>query len=86
MDNYEWQEGFKPEAKFGLFRINYHENNPIRNPTKGGQALKFIVKESQKENKSGLVSESAIVKAEEIFGSFNDDGSAIISPSNQPIE
>jgi beta-glucosidase/6-phospho-beta-glucosidase/beta-galactosidase len=82
MDNYEWQEGFKPEGKFGLFRINYHESNPIRNPTTGGQALKFIIKESQKENEYGLVSNSAITKAEEKFGSFNDDGSTIISPSN----
>jgi len=22
MDNYEWQEGYRPEAKFGLFRID----------------------------------------------------------------
>jgi beta-glucosidase len=80
MDNYEWQEGFRPEGKFGLYRINYHEYNPIRNPTTGGQAFKFIIKESLEENKSGLVSESAIIKAEERFGSFNNDGSAIIAP------
>lgn len=82
MDNYEWQEGFKPEAKFGLFCIKYNENNLTRNPTKGGEALRFIVEESLKENEYGMVSESALAKAEEEFGSFNDDGSAIIAPKN----
>jgi beta-glucosidase len=83
MDNYEWQEGFRPEGKFGLFRINYNEYDPIRNPTTGGQALKFIIEESLKENEYGLVSDSAITKAEEKFGSFNDDGSALIAPGDQ---
>lgn len=84
MDNYEWQEGFRPEGKFGLFRIMYNEHDRIRNPTTGGQALKFIIKESLKENEYGLVSDSAITKAEEKFGSFSDDGSAVIAPGNQP--
>lgn len=82
MDNYEWQEGFRPEGKFGLFRINYHEHDTIRNPTTGAQAFEFIIRESLKENENGLVSETAIAKAEEKFGSFNDDGSAIIAPKN----
>ena len=79
MDNFEWQEGFRPEAKFGLFHINYSEYDPIRSPTAGVQAFEFIIRESLKENKSGLVSESAITKAEEKFGSFNDDGSNVIN-------
>jgi beta-glucosidase len=82
MDNYEWQEGFRPEGKFGLFRINYHEHNLIRNPTNGAQAFKFIIRESLKQNKSGLVSESAIAKAEEIFGSFSDDGTFVTIPKS----
>ncbi len=86
MDNYEWQEGFRPESKFGLFRINYNGNDPVRNPTIGAQAFKLIISESLRDNKNGLVSESAIAKAEEEFGSFNDDGSAVISPNHQPTE
>jgi beta-glucosidase/6-phospho-beta-glucosidase/beta-galactosidase len=27
MDNYEWHEGYTPEAKFGLFRINRGGND-----------------------------------------------------------
>ena len=27
MDNYEWQEGYRPEARFGLFKIDRHKNN-----------------------------------------------------------
>jgi beta-glucosidase len=80
MDNYEWQEGLRPEGKFGLFRINYHEHDLIRNPTNGAQAFKFIIRESLEKNKSGLVSESTIAKAEEKFGSFNDDGSSVTTP------
>lgn len=82
MDNYEWQEGLRPEGKFGLFRINYHEHDTIRNPTTGAQAFEFIIRESLKGNENGLVSETEIAKAEEKFGSFNDDGSAIIGPKN----
>lgn len=82
MDNYEWQEGYRPEGKFGLFHINYRNYDLIRHLTTGAQAFKFIIRESQDENEYGLVSESAITKAEEKFGSFSDDGLAVISPNN----
>jgi hypothetical protein len=82
MDNYEWQEGYRPEGKFGLFHINYRNYDLIRHLTTGAQAFKFIIRESQDENEYGLVSESAITKAEEKFGSFSDDGLAVISSNN----
>jgi beta-glucosidase len=80
VDNYEWQEGFRPEGKFGLFRVDYANNDLTRYLTTGAQALKFVVKASRTENKYGIVSESAIAKAEIKFGSFNDDGSCITTP------
>jgi beta-glucosidase len=83
MDNYEWQEGYRPEGKFGLFHVDYHSNDVIRHPTTGSLALKLIIRKSLDDDKYGLVSESAIAKAEEKFGSFSDDGSAVIPYNNQ---
>ena len=85
MDNYEWQEGYRPEGKFGLFHVDYHSIDLIRHPTTGAQALKLIIKESIDDNKYGLVSESAIAKAEEKFGSFSDDGSAVITSTSKKL-
>ena len=57
MDNYEWQEGYRPEGKFGLFYVDYHSNDLIRHSTTGAQAMKLIIRESQEENEYGLVSD-----------------------------
>jgi beta-glucosidase len=88
MDNYEWQEGFRPEAKFGLFRIdnnisyesNEHQKSDyIRHMTKGAQALKLIIQESFNQNKKGVITNSAVLKkAKDNFGMFKADGTNIV--------
>ena len=73
MDNYEWQESYRPEAKFGLFRIDvnnsskvdnthssYEEEHLKRQLTRGAEALKLIIKESVSQNKSETIADSAI--------------------------
>jgi len=84
MDNYEWQEGYRPEAKFGLFRIDRNGNNNgqqnkqpdfARHITKGEEVFKIIIEESLNENKNGVVSNSAILKTKEKFGIVMADGS-----------
>lgn len=84
MDNYEWQEGYRPEAKFGLCRIDRNGNNNgqqkqqtdfARHITKGAEAFKIIIEESLNENKNGVVSNSAILKTKEKFGIVMADGS-----------
>jgi beta-glucosidase/6-phospho-beta-glucosidase/beta-galactosidase len=86
MDNYEWQEGYRPEAKFGLFRIDRNRNNNgqqkqqpdfTRHITKGAEAFKIIVEESLNQSKNGVVSNSAILKAKEKFGIVMADSSNI---------
>jgi beta-glucosidase len=83
MDNYEWQEGYRPEAKFGLFRIDHNESDRqqksdfARHITKGAEAFEIIVEESLNQGKSGVISNSAILKAKEKFGIINADGSNI---------
>jgi beta-glucosidase len=93
MDNYEWQESYRPEAKFGLFRIDIgSKNNRIdigsphnqdrhlkRQATKGAEALKLIIKESVSRNKGGMIADSAISKAMSDYGIFTADGSTIVS-------
>jgi beta-glucosidase/6-phospho-beta-glucosidase/beta-galactosidase len=90
MDNYEWLDNYRPEAKFGLFSINrksaalrdgqdrFHHLDLSRQITKGAEALELIIKESRNQNKHGVVTDSAIEAAQNKFGSFSPDGSHII--------
>jgi beta-glucosidase len=85
MDNYEWQEGYRPEARFGLFKIDRHKNNRSqqvfnRSITRGAEAFRIIIEESCSQNHRGLISDSAILNAIEKFGIISSDGSNIITP------
>jgi beta-glucosidase/6-phospho-beta-glucosidase/beta-galactosidase len=85
MDNYEWLDNYRPEGKFGLFSIDFeeqqHEGSELmRQKTKGAEALELIIKESFSQNKDGIISDSAIAAAQNKFGIFTDDGSRIIFP------
>jgi beta-glucosidase/6-phospho-beta-glucosidase/beta-galactosidase len=73
MDNYEWQEGYKPEAKFGLFRIDRsgsdgQQSDFTRHITKDAEAFKIIIEESLNRSKSGVIANSATLKAKVEFG------------------
>ena len=93
MDNYEWQESYRPEAKFGLFRVHIDSKNSginrrrqqylERQMTKGAEALKLIIKESACQNKSGMIADSARSRAKSDYGIFTSDGSSLVS-SNLP--
>jgi beta-glucosidase/6-phospho-beta-glucosidase/beta-galactosidase len=95
VDNYEWQESYRPEAKFGLFRIDVDSNNNNgtdthhnkdqqlkRQVTKGAEAFELIIKESVNQNKSGMIAHSAISKAKSEYGIFTADGSSIVKLHN----
>jgi beta-glucosidase len=86
MDNYEWQEDYRPEAKFGLYRIDIDSKNSItdqeqylkRQVTKGAETLKLIIKESLNQDKTAMIADSAISKAKTSYGLFTADGSSIV--------
>jgi beta-glucosidase len=85
VDNYEWLDNYKPEGKFGLFRIDFEDQHRkdsdlIRQKTKGAEALELIVKESVSQSEDGIISDSAIAAAQNKFGIFTEDGSHIIYP------
>ena len=71
MDNYEWQEDYRPEAKFGLFKIKIEGKNSRtdqeqylnRQVTTGAETLKLIIKESLNQDKTAMIADSAISKA-----------------------
>jgi beta-glucosidase len=88
MDNYEWLDGYKSEAKFGLFRIYYNKSDEVqvgleRQLTRGAQALKLIIEKSTFESRGGSISNTAILKAEEKFGKFNADGTKLVLPKRE---
>ena len=84
MDNYEWQEAYRPEAKFGLFRIerNSKDGHPDfnRQITKGAKAFRLIIEKSTAtgEDEKGVILDSALSEAKERFGTFISNGSKII--------
>jgi beta-glucosidase len=84
MDNYEWFDHYRPEAKFGLFQVDRDDDNDNlnlrRKITKGAEAYKLIIKESVNQSRYGAVTDSAISKAEHRFGSFSPDGFHISKP------
>jgi beta-glucosidase len=86
VDNYEWLENYRPEAKFGLFsidRVKAGRQDFKRRRTKGAEALELIMKGSLLQNKNGTISDSAIAEAENKFGTVAADGMCIIPPQEQ---
>jgi beta-glucosidase len=77
MDNYEWQEAYRPEAKFGLFSIDRKtldgQSDFTRQATKGAEVFKLIINDSTSE----IILDSALSRAKEKFGMFASDGSKV---------
>jgi beta-glucosidase/6-phospho-beta-glucosidase/beta-galactosidase len=84
MDNYEWQEAYRPEAKFGLFSIDQNRRDGKtdfnRQTTDAVEAIKLIIEKSttQSEGENKGISDSALSEAKERFGIFTSDGSKIV--------
>jgi beta-glucosidase len=80
MDNYEWQEAYRPESKFGLFHIDRNTRNGefsfSREITRAAEAFKLIMEDSI--GKGEVISDSVLSKAKEIFGMFTSDGAEVI--------
>jgi beta-glucosidase len=65
IDNYEWQEGYNPEGKFGLLYIDHKNSDFKRSITKAAKIYSFIIKESLKTNEQ--INTSAITDAKKIL-------------------
>ncbi len=77
IDNYEWLEGYRSEAKFGLFSIDHDKRDFHRKVTKGAQALRLIIEESAESSKHRSVANSGLARATAKYGSFNENGTDI---------
>ena len=66
IDNYEWQEGYNPEGKFGLLYIDHKNSDFKRSITKAAKIYSFIIKESLQTNEK--INSSAIIDARKILG------------------
>lgn len=82
VDNYEWQEAYRPESKFGLFLIDRNtrdrQTDFNRQITKGAEVFKLIIDESAIQSEGEVILDSALSKAKERFGTLTSDGSKII--------
>lgn len=65
MDNYEWQEGYNPEGKFGLFSIDRQQPDLPRTPTKGVKVFKELIIESSLTSANGEITDESISKVED---------------------
>jgi beta-glucosidase/6-phospho-beta-glucosidase/beta-galactosidase len=69
LDNYEWQEGYNPEGKFGLLYIDHQNSDLKRSVTNGAKIYSFIITESMNSNVE-RINNSAIIEAKKSFGLF----------------
>ena len=72
LDNYEWQEGYNPEGKFGLLYIDHENSDFKRSVTNGAKIYSFIIKESLKANEK--INSSALIEAQKTFGETTGEG------------
>jgi hypothetical protein len=77
MDNYEWFDHYRPEAKFALFYVDRDDNddyydslNLKRKITKGAEAYKLIIKESVNQSKCGTVTDLQYQRQNIDLGAF----------------
>jgi beta-glucosidase/6-phospho-beta-glucosidase/beta-galactosidase len=87
VDNYEWLENYRPEAKFGLFSVDRSivkggQPDFKRRRTEGADAMELIMKRSVPQNKDGIISDATIVEAENKFGTFTTVGMRLIPPQD----
>jgi beta-glucosidase len=69
LDNYEWQEGYRPEAHFGLFAVDRAIPGKPRHLTEGGLVY------------SRVIAQNGIEGLEESVGAVNPGGTAVRPPS-----
>jgi beta-glucosidase len=74
-DSYEWHQGYSEDSRFGLFHVGKTKLNE-RIITSGARALEMVIQESSQENEEDI-SESAIVEALKVYGSYSADGTRI---------
>lgn len=74
MDNYEWHEGYDPNGKFGLFNIDFYDNDLTRYITNGAEALKSIIAASRSGDSNELVMKEITQELTNTFKIFSDDG------------
>jgi beta-glucosidase len=70
LDNYEWQEGYNPEGKFGLLHIDHKNSDFKRSIKNSAKIYSFIIKESLRNNEK--ITNSAIITAKKNFRAFEE--------------
>lgn len=87
LDNWELQENYRPEARFGLFHVERDPSDPQRclgpchrGLTEGALAYRQVIMESERSGALGRPTVAALASAERRFGTYTRDGRAIVPP------
>ncbi len=97
VDNFEWQKGYEPESRFGLFEVvrpNDEEDDRYdcdktppgktfeRRITEGALALQYFIA-NNRVIKENHLSDDPFTRAIQRFGVMSDDGKSIQPPTRQ---
>jgi Glycosyl hydrolase family 1 len=87
LENWELQENYRPEARFGLFHVERDPSDPQRclgpchrGLTEGALAYRQVIMESERSGALGRPTVAALASAERRFGTYTRDGRAIVPP------
>ena len=73
-DNWEWIDGYRPQARFGLFSVDLPSNAPVHAITDGALALSHAVAPPP----------GSVASARDRYGGYNADGRFVEHPTTSP--
>jgi len=71
-DNWEWHEGYRPQARFGLYTVDRSDPTMPRHLTDGAHALAYAI------------SRRDLRGARNLFGTISSNGDRILPPRRSP--
>ncbi|RSN99948.1 hypothetical protein DMH26_17650 [Streptomyces sp. WAC 05379] len=71
-DNWEWHEGYRPQARFGLFTVDRADPGQRRTPTDGAHAYSYVI------------SRGDLHGARDLFGTISPSGDRVRPPRRSP--
>ena len=81
MDNYEWQDAYSPESRFGLYQVNRNSPDFERLPTQAVDTFKLAIAE----NNGASPSDSTISTDTDGIGTSGSQLTTLSNPTTEPL-